>query len=476
MATKLRKSGKEVAKQSWAKTDVRYWEAAVFKPKFSRKKDPDEAEPEDGEKTGARETKHYSVRISHQGKRHTIPLAMANKGDAARRARDIYLSLVSSGWQETLEKFHPHHINRPALGQEDQEQATVGAYIDLAKTLTGVAPRSISGYVTSLRMIAASVAGVKNAASRFDYKKGGRDEWVKKVDAVPLSALTSTAIEEWKHRFVKKRKGNPVEERKARNSANSFIRQARSLFAPKITKHVGAMVSLPDPIPFHDVSLYPRSSMRYVSRIDIRKIVAAAHEELGGPRSEDEKPQQHVSRIEQFKIFLLAAFGGLRRNEIDKLLWSQVDLKNGIIEIRETPYFKPKSEESRGQIEIEPEVVEVLTQLRKGSKDPFVIRATGGKKKLKSAQWYRAARHFDGLLGWLRNQGVADLKPLHVLRKEAGNLICGAEGLHAASRFLRHGDVRVTAEHYLDKKAQVTVGMGSLLRQEKPPEDEASAI
>jgi integrase len=216
--------------------------------------------------------------------------------------------------------------------------------------------------------------------------------------------------------------------------------------------------------------------MRYVSRIDIRKIVAAAYEELGGPRREDEKPDAHEARTEQFKIFLLAAFGGLRRNEIDKLLWSQVDLKNGIIEIRETPYFKPKSEESRGQIEIEPEVAEILSQLRKGSRDPFVIRATGGKKKLKSAQWYRAARHFRGLLDWLRHQGIADLKPLHVLRKEAGNLICGAEGLHAASRFLRHGDVRVTAEHYLDKKSQVTVGMGSLLRKEKPAEDEASAI
>ena len=192
---KLPKSGKEVAKQSWAKTDVRYWEAAVFKPKFSRRKDTDEIESEEGGKTPTRETKHYSVRISHQGKRNTIPLAMANKADAARRARDIYLSLVSSGWQETLEKFHPHHINRPAPEQEEQKSATVGDYIALAKTLTGVAPRSISGYVTSLRMIAASVAGIKTASSRFDYKKGGRDEWVKKVDAVPLSRLTPTAIE-----------------------------------------------------------------------------------------------------------------------------------------------------------------------------------------------------------------------------------------------------------------------------------------
>jgi integrase len=471
MSTKVQKSGKEVAKQTRSKTDVRYWEVAVYKPKFPPSGSDQETVP--GQRKSSRETKHYSVRILHQGERKTIPLGLANKTEAARRARDIYLSLVASGWQETLEKFHPQHINRLTSAQENATvtTVTVGKYIELATTLAGVAPRTLSGYVTSLRMITASVAGIKSVPSRFDYKTGGRDAWVNKVDAVSLDILTPATIELWKQRVLKTRKGNPVEERKARNSINSFVRQARSLFAPKIVKLVAESCQLPESLPFKEVGLYPRSSMRYVSRIDIRKIVSAAYQELGAPCGKDEKPRAFESRMEQFKIFLLAAFAGLRRNEIDKLQWDQVDLEKGTIEIRETSHFKPKSEESSGLIEIEPEVAALLSEFRKNTKGRFVVRATGSKTKAKAVQSYRADRHFDGLLGWLRQQGIDDLKPLHVLRKEAGSLVNGTLGLYAASRFLRHGDVRVTAEHYLDKKSAATVGMGSLLTRQQSQGD-----
>lgn len=458
MPTKLKKSVQEVSKgrATFGKNDMRYWEEKVYKLTFT----------EGGKRC---ESKQYSVKIQYRGERRNFPLGMANRSDAARRARDIYHSLIACGWAETLEKFHPQCV-------KGEEAVTVGEYIDLATKIFGVAPRTIACYISSFRMIAASVAGVSVGPSRFDYKKGGREAWLKKVDAIRLDKLTPGAVEAWKHRFLKARKGNPVEERKAKNSVNSFIRQARSLFAPKIVKLVGRQLRLPEPLPFQDVSLFPRSSMRYDSRIEIQKLVTSAHKELGGPQTTEEKSEAFASRIEQFKIFLLAAFGGLRRNEIDKLLWEQIDLKNGTIEIRETQHFKPKSEESNGLIKIEAEVVALLAGFRKGSKGAFVIHGADEKIEHKSPQWYRSQRHFKGLMSWLKQQGIDDLKPLHVLRKEAGSLICGTMGLYAASRFLRHGDVRVTAEHYLDKKSQVTVGMGSLLRKEESQEDETGAV
>ncbi len=463
MSPKIQKSGQEVAKQkkAFAKTDIRYWEGAVFKPWFTK----------GGEKF---ETKQFSVRINHQGKRQAIPLGLANKTGAARRAREVYLTLITSGWQVTLEKFHPGYTQPFVPENEAQPTVTVGEYIELASKIAGVAPRTIAGYATSLRMIAAAIAKVSSGPSKFDYKKGGHDAWMSKVNAVSLDVLTPSAIEGWKHRFLKGRKGNPVEERKGKNSVNSFIRQARSLFSPKIVKLVGEKCILPDLLPFQEVSLFPRSSMRYVSRIDIRKIVAAAYHELGAPRGDEEKTDAYESRIEQLKIFLLAAFAGLRRNEIDKLLWNQIDLEKGTIEIRETPHFKPKSEESNGQVEIEFEVAALLSEFRKSDRGQFVIRATGGKSKSKAVQWYRAEKHFDGLLAWLKKHGVDDLKPLHVLRKEAGSLINLTMGLYAASRFLRHGDVRVTAEHYLDKKSAATVGLGSLLTLTISQEEEGT--
>jgi len=447
MPTKLMKSVQETSKgkPTFGKNDMRYWEGKVYKLTFT----------EGGKRC---ESKQYSVKLQHRGERRNFPLGLANRSEAAKRARDIYQLILAQGWQAAIDQFRPQCVKR-------KDRLTLGDYLTCVTGVMGVAPRTMAGYISSLRMIAAAVAGISVGSSKFDYKKGGRDTWQKRVDGIYLDTLTLSAIEAWKHRFLKARKGNPVEERKGRNSVNSFIRQAKSLFAPKIVKLVGDKVALPDPLPFQDVSLYPRSSMRYVSRIDIGSLITAAHEDLGGPLREGEKAEVFASRIEQFKIFLLAAFGGLRRNEIDKLLWEQIDFQQGTIEIRETPHFKPKTEESRGVIGIEPEVVALLAAYREDSRDPFVIRASGQNETSKSAQWYRAERHFDGLLGWLRNHGIDDMKPLHVLRKEAGSLICGTLGLYAASRFLRHGDVRITAEHYIDKKGHVTVGMGSLLRQ-----------
>ena len=54
-------------------------------------------------------------------------------------------------------------------------------------------------------------------------------------------------------------------------------------------------------------------------------------------------------------------------------------------------------------------------------------------------------------------------KALHVLRKEAGAIVVTREGIFAASQFLRHGDIAVTAAHYADKKTRTVIDIGALL-------------
>ena len=66
----------------------------------------------------------------------------------------------------------------------------------------------------------------------------------------------------------------------------------------------------------------------------------------------------------------------------------------------------------------------------------------------------------------LRAKGVDDRKPLHTLRKEYGSIVADKLGIYAASRALRHGDVQVTATHYLDKKQRITTGLGSVFLPE----------
>lgn len=48
-----------------------------------------------------------------------------------------------------------------------------------------------------------------------------------------------------------------------------------------------------------------------------------------------------------------------------------------------------------------------------------------------------------------------------------GSQLCAKYGIYAASRMLRHSDIRVTAQHYLDQKERVTIGMGNLLAMPK---------
>jgi hypothetical protein len=58
---------------------------------------------------------------------------------------------------------------------------------------------------------------------------------------------------------------------------------------------------------------------------------------------------------------------------------------------------------------------------------------------------------------------VTAVKPLHELRKEFGSQVCAKYGIYAASRMLRHADIRVTAQHYLDTKERTPIGLGNLL-------------
>jgi hypothetical protein len=82
-----------------------------------------------------------------------------------------------------------------------------------------------------------------------------------------------------------------------------MIRQARSLFAPKVLKFLGTL-RLPAPLPFSAVEFFPRESMRYTSRIDAGVLMRQAREELA------------ESDPDSFLAMLLALAAGLRRGRL----------------------------------------------------------------------------------------------------------------------------------------------------------------
>ena len=418
-------------KKRVGKTDVRYWADTIFRRKRGEVEDTD-----------------WTAQIQFLKRREQFPLGTPNKAAASAKARDIYLSLQASGWEATLALY------KAKPEDPKPENSTVGDLIRAVAETTSYRNTTFAVYCAALRRIASEIARVQGNAKRFAAQGAEHKVWREKVDATPLDLLTAEAIQQWKLRYIGRHKDSPEEHGRAVNTVNAHIRNARSLFTPKALEFAAKRLALPDPLPFSEVKLErKRGTTRYTSRIDPAALVRAAKDELG----------DDPTRQEQFKIFCLALLCGLRKREIDTLLWRSVDLERGVIRIERTEYFQPKSEESAGAVDLSPELTEMLRAWKVDNHAEFVITSPNPPRYDTSRTNYRAQRDFLELGSWLERKGVSARKKLHELRKECGAVIANSLGIFAASRALRHADIRITSQYYADKKKRITTGLDALL-------------
>jgi len=422
--------GKVLGKISISKTDVRYWQQPrkLLKWKGSA---------------------NYSIWLQFKGQRISLSTRTPNRNSAAKIAAGMYQDLTSLGAEATIAK---HRGLTPS-----DEIATVGKWITEARKVSEANESTFTSYGRALRLIAGGIIELKKDSKRFGPKKGGSTKYRATIDALSLSTLEPGAIQKWRLSYVKKAK-NPAAERSAMTSCNSMVRQARSLFAGKVIKFLPEL-KLPDPLPFAGVEFFPRQNAKYISKIDPKEILQKAKVELS-----KEKPSV-------FLALLLSLGAGLRRHEIDSLCWPQVDTVKKVIRVEVTEVASLKTQDSRGEVEIDDNLAIVLQGFKALAKGKgYVIQAegTGGVKKW--GQHYRADIPFSELIAWLRNHeqdGKKPLenvrKPIHELRKELGALITSEHGIYAASRALRHSNVATTAAHYADKKERTTVDIGGWL-------------
>jgi integrase len=431
-----KKNGSEVAQRTrsegYPKTDVRYWQKAVFQRTYRND-------------AQSLQVGHYSARIQFEGRREFFALEGQglNRAAAAERAREIYLFLLANGWEATLAKYKPSPVS-----SVQGACSTVGDLIDQIKATGGGHGRTLEDYIRSFRRIVSDIYAIEGGNRKYDYRSGGRTEWIERVNAVRLDEITPVLVQKWKRDFLAKAGKNPLKARVARISVNSFLRQAKSLFSPKHLKFVTLPAGFTSP--FSSIQLEPRQSMRYQSAFNLEELLTQGLEELSGD-------------TEALKVLLLAALGGLRRNEIDKLLWSGFNWDRSTLSVTVTEHFGPKSEDSIGEVDVDPELLVLFRGFKAKSLGPFVINSSVESRPLASYSHYRCEAIFNRLTGWLKAHGVPGDKPLHTLRKEFGSRVCQLHGIYAASRALRHADIGVTAQHYLDKKAHVTIGLGHLL-------------
>ncbi len=440
------KSGDKMA--THAKSDVRYWRAKLFKHGHTR----------DGVRSYDSD---WSIRIAHGGRREQFNLRTPNAEAAATKAQRIYKVVVGAGWDSALTEF------KPAAAPKPPKLATIGEWVEEVRTTTDLRPATLTNYAQSLRQIASEISDIGDQPamnedgtpkrdrkrrpillSRFDYKAGGRTAWLAKVDALPLSVLSAVAVQKWKLEYIARAGSAPDARRRAENSAASLIRCARALFSEKAREFAAKELILPDPLPFEGVKLPKKGNTTYQSRIDAGTLITNARAELTG---------------EPFKIFTLGLLCGLRKREIDLLIWNQVDFDKGVIRIERTEYFQPKSEDSAGEVDLDPETIALLRGWKATATGTFVIESTRPPRHEASRTNYRCTPHFDSLYIWLKKQGITARKPLHELRKELGAILASTQGIFAAQSALRHAQISTTASYYTDKKRRITAGLGALL-------------
>ena len=433
---KTEKSGYDMATTSLSKDNERYWMQKVFRHKRASGRGIITEDPA------------YSVRISYKGRRKAFQLDTANKKTAAVKARDIYRNLVANGWAGTTDE-------KSAVKTE----TTIGDVIRVFSEHTTASSKTSAEYIRLLRKVVASINKLTGDKNRFDHVNGGSAKWHAKIDNVLLSDITAAKVNKWRLAFVKKRGTDPEKEKSAKISANTYLTGCRSIFGAKVIDYLRAELNLPDKIAFDEVEKFPRPSMKYKSAFDVMDLMRKAQKELPG-----------IEQDQQWLIFTLAVSTGMRRNEIDKLTWKQIDFEKNQIDLSETKYFKPKAENSGTDVSIDQDISDLLRGYYEQYKSAgeFVIQSDVLPILKSAAPKYRANRHHQVLIKWLRENGVTGNKPIHTLRKEVGSIITEKEGLYAASSFLRHSDIQVTAAHYVDNRKPITSGLGAILAGKEP--------
>ena len=407
--------------KTYAKNNASFWERkVVFQSKNSRT---------------------YSVQIQHANRRAWIGLGTSNKTEAAALALKFYQEIRANGWDDTLRRRRAIRMGGKGIN------VTIGEYLDAVRAKSPIYAKTLESYAGALRKIASDVHQITH--------NGKRSGWRAQVDNVKLETLTAQAIETWRAEFIKRGSINPLKEKSARISANSFIGRARGLFGAETIARVRDLNELPNPVPFAGVKVQRVHVTHYRSDFNVETLLESAREELA------------ESKPEQFKIFLLGAMAGLRRNEIDKLPWAAFRWEEGVIHIHTTEYFRPKSRESENDISVDPELMEIFKTYHARRQGEFVIESDSAPDNGKTFEHYRCQRDFVGLISWLRSKGVVSRTPLHTLRKEFGSQINARFGLVAAQRMLRHAQVQTTVAHYVEIKQRPILGFGHLLKGER---------
>jgi len=158
-----KKSGQEVAKLKFGKTDARYWYEVIFKPTYTK----------NGETL---HVDHWAARIQWRGRRELFNLKTPNRAAASARAQEIYSVVAGAGWAAALVQFKPE--------MQRKSVAAIGDFLNELREHWSGRPRTFEDYCQKFRTIVSQIFGIEGGREKFDYVSGGRAAWIAKIDRI----------------------------------------------------------------------------------------------------------------------------------------------------------------------------------------------------------------------------------------------------------------------------------------------------
>ena len=374
------------------------------------------------------------MRLAIGGKRRQLSLDSGNKQTAAERAASIYSMAKDQGWDAAVSAFGSRRKPTPP----PQASATVGAVIRIIEERgTHLRQSTKIRIYSALRVIASSAAGVEEFDTRATNaaKSARRDT----IDRIDLATVTPDLVRRWQREFISVSDDDDLKIATKKRSADGTLSAFSRAWTEALAVHYrdGGLVMPPNPS--KGVKRFRLPTPRYKSDVDVGALVRDAKDQLSP---------------DGYRTIILGLQFGLRRDEIDRLKWSHIDLGAGRISVESTEQGAVKTGASARVLAIAPGMIAMLTEWRAGVDDGFVILPSAPLRK-KKWSGYRADLVFEKVLKWLRGRGWKCHHPLHKSRKEFGSMISMNFGVFEASEALGHSDVRVTAALYVSAKRAI---------------------
>ena len=405
---------------SFSKRDSRYWYQKIFKQS----------------QANGQVDANWSMRVAIGGKRCQLSLDTGNKQTAAERAATVYSTAKDSGWDAAVKQFGSRKPITPAL----VTVATIGDAVQvLNEKVLHLSATTRARYRRALLKIAGDIGGVV----RSNHIVSGAPVGRRAVDALPITILTSESLREWQRNSLKGiTNPDAIEARK--NYMNSLVLAASSFWGKGIRVHMDdAGVELGQN-PFAGVDLFRIRSKKYRSSIDAAALLKDARETL-----------EHAV----MKVVCLALQTGLRRGELDRLRWADLDFENRRLHVCSTADGATKTAASARTLDIGPSLLSQLQEWRAASPDAMYVLGESRPTMSRYVGFYRCAPEMKSAIQWLRSRGVGGSQPLHTMRKEFGSLINQKFGLAACAESLGHTSVVISARLYVSMKERIELNI-----------------